>query len=109
MRLASTIKPTPIPDLECYKLNRLEIVPCEAHQFDPACFLVRYFNYEQDNVEGNHFFETVAEVLNYVEEIYGIRISEWRIDGTEQTFLDFQEMYKSVLHEHLHRIKAPEC
>lgn len=108
MRLVSTVEPTPIPDLARFKLDRLEIVPCAVTPPDTACLLVRYFNYKQNNVEGDNFFETVTEALNYAEEIYGVSISEWCVEGIEHVFLDSQEMYQSVLTEHFHKLKAQE-
>ena len=83
MRLVSSIEPTPIPVLARFKLDRLEIVPCGITGSDTACLLVRYFNYEEDDVEGDHLFETVTEALSNAEEIYGISISDWCVDEAE--------------------------
>lgn len=85
------------------KLDRLEIIPClRAGGSEDGCLLARYFNYDQNGVEGDNYFASLQEALQYADEVYEVGPSDWRLDGACESFRDTQEMY-----DHLIAIENP--
>jgi hypothetical protein len=104
MRMVSRVEPTPVSDLARCVLDRLEIVPCGVTEADSSCLLVRYFNFQTENVEGDNYFETLDEALIYAAEVYGVSALSWCV--LERSDLnDARLMYQEVRAKHLKELK----
>ncbi|WP_431478766.1 hypothetical protein [Massilia eburnea] len=98
MRLISTVQPRPIAGLAQIELDRLEIVPCTTTGgVEDGCLLVRHFNFYRKKVEGDNFFTSLQEALQYAYEVYEVKPSEWQLDEVDGAFQDTQEMYNHLI------------
>lgn len=100
MRLVSTVTPVVPSDMGSYRLDALSLEPCGGTPEDAACLLVRYFHYQDQVVEGDNFFDTLAEAVEYAEAIYSVGRLCWRTDPHSE-LSDVDEMFNLALRIHM--------
>lgn len=97
MRVRSSCKPV-IADQVSYELDALEIEPLQLEGSNVVIFLlVISFNIENNQVEGDHLYWHLNELLEDAESYFGVPDSAWVLEeGISEDYLKVEEMLRVV-------------